>query len=444
MTTLPQLATILQNLFDDQARQLGRSCGLCRRRRKFDPMLLLKMLIFTVLKFPRPKLKNYLSIAAQLGLAITTRAVTKRFTPELIAFLRQALRHLLQTAVAAVRVDAPLLAKFTAVFVGDSTTITLPEPYASEFPGCGGKSGSGRAALKLQVVWELCAGTLTWLGIEPGRRSDAKSPAVEATPPAGSLSIWDLGYFSLKRFQAWTTAGAYWISRFQPGTVVVDAAGKPWNLGPWLREHLGHGGFVDVAIRLGSEQRVACRLIAFAAPPEVAARRRQKAYEKAQKSGRTPTAEHLEWCDWTVFVTNCPESLLSRQEVVVLYRTRWQIELLFKVWKSNNGLAWRGSTQCPVRAMVEFWSKLIGVLVQHWLLVTMTWGEHRRSLMRAAEELREWLTVLIEALNDHERLTARLTQLQSVLLATARVDRRKKKPSWFQLLEDPRLLDYTC
>jgi hypothetical protein len=58
----------------------------------------------------------------------------------------------------------------------------------------------------------------------------------------------------------------------------------------------------------------------------VADRRRQKAYERAQKHGRAPSPEQLAWCDWTLLMTNCPTELLTWKEVVVLYRARWQIE----------------------------------------------------------------------------------------------------------------------
>lgn len=443
MSTIPQVAEALQSVFDSDVAEIGRRTGLIQRLRKFSAVLLLKVFVFTLLKYPRPKTKNYVSIALQMGLRITERAVEKRFTPQLVAFLRQVIPRVLEKVVAARLVDTPLLKKFTAVIIGDSSTVGLPAECAAEFPGCGGTSNSGKAALKIQVAWNLCTGKLTRFLIEAGRRSDAKSAAIEDIPPVGSLSIWDLGYFCLKRFQAWTAKGAYWISRLQPGTVVLDPNGGSWNLRERLRKHLWEGP-LDIMVLLGSEQRVPSRLIALRAPQEVAARRRQNAYRKAQKSGRTPTAEHLEWCNWTIFVTNCSPDLLTWQEVVVLYRSRWQIELLFKLWKSHNGLATHAENRSVVWQMAEFWVKLMAVMIQHWLLLTTTWLDHRRSLMRAAAVLRDWLILLMDALDDCDRLAHVLTRMQEAIAATARINIRTKKPSWFQLLENPLLLEYTC
>ena len=208
MSSIPHVATTLQTVLGPDLEPIGRRTGLIQRLRKFSAEILLKMLVFTLLKCPNPKTKNYVSSAAQLGLIITERAVKKRFTPQLVTFLRTVLERLMQHMVASTPVDTPLLAKFTSVRVGDSTTVTLPADCAREFPGCGGKSGSGTASLKIQVLWDLTTGRLLKVLLEPGRHSDAKSAAVEETPPAGSLSLWDLGYFCLKRFRRWTAAGA--------------------------------------------------------------------------------------------------------------------------------------------------------------------------------------------------------------------------------------------
>ena len=149
--------------------------------------------------------------------------------------------------------------------------------------------------------------------------SDATNPIAQEVAPAGSLSLFDLGYFCLDRFQNLTRAGAFWISRLQHGTSVFDAQGQPLALLQYLRQQTGSGP-IDVSVLLGVSHRLPCRLIALRVPQEVADRRRQKAYVKAQKHGRVPSREYLEWQDWTIFVTNCEPELLTWEAVVVLYR----------------------------------------------------------------------------------------------------------------------------
>ncbi len=180
--------------------------------------------------------------------------------------------------------------------------------------------------MKIHLLWDFLTGSILQLRITPGRASDATNPIAQEVAPAGSLSLFDLGYFCLDRFQNLTRAGAFWISRLQHGTSVFDAQGQPLALLQYLRQQTGSGP-IDVSVLLGVSHRLPCRLIALRVPQEVADRRRQKAYVKAQKHGRVPSREYLEWQDWTIFVTNCEPELLTWEAVVVLYRARWQISV---------------------------------------------------------------------------------------------------------------------
>jgi Transposase DDE domain len=278
--------------------------------------------------------------------------------------------------------------------------------------------------------------------LEPGRRSDAKSVLLQGPVPAGSLSIFDLGYFSVDRFAELNKGRAFWLSRWQQGTAIFSPDGRPLDLLQFVGQHPGHWP-IDLPILLGVEQRMACRLIVLRVPQEVAARRRQAALEKARKHGRTASAEQLAWCDWTIYLTNCPAELLTWKEIVVLYRARWQIELLFKLWKSHSQLDKHEATRPAEWRMAVLLAKLIGVILQHWLLVSLAWSDPRRSLWKAAKVLREWVEILVESLEDLDRLTDVLRRLGAAIEAIAKVKLRGKHPSSFQLLGNPELLDYT-
>jgi hypothetical protein len=237
-------------------------------------------------------------------------------------------------------------------------------------------------------------------------------------------------------------ADAYWISRLQHGTNVFDAAGKSLDLLALLRTR-GENGLVDIAVLLGEKERIACRLIAVRVPEEAASRRRQRIREKARDHGREPSQEYLELQGWTIFITNCDEVLLTWKEVVVLYRARWQIELLFKLWKSHNHIAQLETGVSPQRQMAVLYAKLIGVVVQHWILLSVAWNDIQRSLRKAAAVLRDWIVLLLADLDDEKSLCGLLGRLGAAIAKTARITRRRKRPSLFQLLDNPELLEYT-
>lgn len=444
MNIIGQVARALQSALGETLDDIGRRTKVIVRKRKFSGASLLKMVVLTLLKSPSPTIDRFVATAAQLGVTVTPQAVEKRFTEALIPFLREALEHILSHVIAADPVAIPLLRRFTAVELADSSTITLPDEYADEFPGCGGKTGSGKAAVRIQTRWELLTGELKRLLVEPGRRSDGQSPEAEGPIRRGALYIRDLGYFSLDWFARLSAAGAYWISRWQPGTAVFDGDGRLLELLEYVRRRHPGDRPLDMPILLGMTERLACRLIVLRVPPEMANRRRQKAYEKAQKHGRVPTAEHLAWCGWTVFLTNDSVEELTWKEVVVLYRARWQIELMFKIWKSHGHLAASREAWTSVERMAMFWGKLIAVVLQHWLLLTSTWSDPRRSHWKAARLLREWIVSLTAALDDLDHLVEILGQMASTIDAAAQQKKQKKHPSAFQLLLDSELLEWTC
>jgi len=440
MRIVTQVVRLLQGLLGESMDVLARDTGCVKRERAFTGSTLLASLVLTVLRNPKAKTRDYQSTAAQLGVDVTEQAIMQRFTPDLVKFLKPVLHRVLSHVLTA---DAPpieLLERFTQVTIGDSTTVALPDQYADQFPGCGGTHGSGKAAIKIQVLWDLRHGRLQVL-LEPGRASDARSPITEVPLPKGSLSIFDLGYFSLERFQRVEQAGSYWLSRLQHGTTVYDAKGNAVVLQKFLAKH-AKSGIVDMRVQLG-EKRQPCRLLAVHVKAEVAARRRRKIREKARDHGREPSQEYLDLQEWTIFVTNCPASLLTWKEVVVLYRARWQIERLFKLWKSYNCLADRDLDATAARQLAYVYIRLIAVIVQHGLLLMAVWLDGERSLWRAAASLRAWIGQLIAVIDDAAKLKRVLNRQRQALAKSAHVNRRRKHPSCFQLLNNPELLEYT-
>jgi IS4 transposase len=429
------------------AEQAAQESEVIQRQRKFSAVTLSRCFVFGFLSRPNASDEDLAQMAGACGVEVTPQAVEQRYTPQLVAFLEALFRRAIQCVVSSEESLAPLLERFGKVLVLDSTTISLPAEMSSRFPGCGGSYGSGQAAMKLQVEWDLCRGAFQAMAIEPGRDCDYKTSLQQTPLPPGSLRIADLGYFDTKVFQQYSRDGVFWLSRLQFGTSVFPADErtltnnyKPRQLLKWLAEQ--SKSIIDQPIRLGTELQVPCRLLAWRVPTEVADRRRQKLIVEARrKSGRTPSAERLAWCDWTILVTNVPADQLTPLEAAVLYRARWQVELLFKRWKSQ-GLVAQLSGATVERQLVRLWSRLLAVLIQHWLVLTSVWGDPRHSLMKASEGIRRYATMLAATVPSTRQFTDILALLRRTIRVTARQNKRRY-PSTFQLLNDPTLLDYS-
>lgn len=129
---------------------------------------------------------------------------------------------------------------------------------------------------------------------------------------------------------------------------------------------------IDQPVLLGarSQHRIPCRLVAIQLPQEVADRRRQKSKETAKRRGVTLSKEYLQLHDWLLYVTNVPPSMLTPQQVAHLYRVRWQIELIFKLWKSFCGMRSVADLR-PQRILSELYARLIGVVLTHFLIAPL-------------------------------------------------------------------------
>ena len=153
-------------------------------------------------------------------------------------------------------------------------------------------------------------------------------------PPAGRVvAPGDLGYWSLDVLQDLLAQQAFWLSRLQSSPSVWEPTGQRWDLVALLE--VQYTAQVDLPIHGGAMHHLPAGLVTVRAPQEVADQRRRRLRADARHKGRGVRATRLALVVWTIFVTNVRLELLSLQEVLVLARTRWQIELLFNLRKSH-------------------------------------------------------------------------------------------------------------
>jgi hypothetical protein len=429
MATIPEVATAMRAVLTAAADGAARATGFVRRRSKLTGAGFAQTLVFGWLGDPDATLAGLSQTAAALGVRISPQGLDQRFTPAAAACLGRTLEAAVGTVVAADPVAVPLLARFSGVYVQDSTVVGLPAALAGAWPGCGNGDGPG-AAVKLQARLDLRGGGLSGPLPHAGRDHDRAAPR-HPPLPAGALRLADLGYYSLEEFRALGAAGAYWLSRLQVQAAVFDAAGRRREVLALLAATGAPA--VDLPVRLGVDERLPARLLAVRVPPEVAAERRRKLRAEARRRGQMVSARRLAWADWTILVTNVPPELLTLPEALVLARARWQIELLFKLWKSHGRIdAWRSAK--PDRILCELYAKLLAMVLQHWLLLVSCWRYPDRSLTKAARTVRALALHLAAASHAPARLRAAIATLQRCLAAGARINKRRAAPHTYQLL----------
>jgi Transposase DDE domain len=434
---LSTLARALQTLFGEDAEHAARLCGFVRRRRKLTGPAFARAVVFGWLHDPAASLADLAELAGHLGAAVTASALDQRFGPKAAAFLQALLGRAMGHACAARPGDRTLLDRFSGVYVDDSTAVGLPAALAGLAPGCGGRRGP-TAALKVPLRLELRSGALEVSDLQPGRACDLAGPLPHAPLPAGSLRLADLGYYSLEALREYDAQGVYVVSRLPARTALFDGQGRRWRLHEFLSAQ--PGGRVDAWVEVGARKRVRLRLAAWRVPEAVEERRRLRLERRAQRSGRPASAAQRALCGWTVLVSNAPAEVLGLAELCVLARVRWQVELLFKLWKGQGRLD-KSAGRRPYRVLCELLAKLLGLVVQHWALLTAG-PPLPRSQHRCAKRVRAAAEALAEALGDLAALERALARLRRRRLRVAGKQRRRGKPAAFQLVENPYDLEF--
>ena len=325
----------------------------------------------------------------------------------------------------------------------DSTGFALPPKMAKSFPGCGGsgRSKGNEAAIKLQTELELCSGALCCVQAEPGRSPDQGTSRQSVFPRRGGLRIADLGYFSVAVLRQITAVGAHFISRMQFQTRIEFQGDWVPVIDFLVCQAKSNIRVIDQPIKIGRSEQLACRLIAWRVPPEIAACRRKKLRAACRKRGQQPSRRALSACDWNFLVTDLQPEELSLNEAIVLYRSRWQIELLFKRWKSYCRIDLMDG-RTDERSMTRFWIRMCAATIQHYMVVACCWQNDKvPSFAKVALKLRDHVEELCTALPSRRTLERLLEKIQRKSLKSCQRTKRKKT-AWIELIRHPELLDY--
>lgn len=435
------LIRAIQEVLGPDADRLAAEHGLSRRPGKLAGGVFARVLVLSFLRQPQATLDEMAQTAALVAEPVSPQAVDQRFTPQAAAHLKACLEAAVARVLPAEDAAATkLFDRFTEVCLQDSTTIQLPNEFESHYRGCGGSAPTvAKSALKFQVRFELKRGSLCGFRIEPGRAADVATPLQTQALVAGSLHLRDLGYFDLSVFRTIASARAYFLSRLHQPIVVFDAAGQRLELAKWLASQ--RKSVVEADVTVGLAERMPCRMIAVCVPPEVQRQRRKELRRQASKKGYRPSPQRIALCGWNVYITNLPPTLLTAAEAMALIRLRWQIELLFKQWKSVGGLD-ESRSQQPDRILAELFAKMLALVIQHWILTRSCWRFANRSLVRASRAVRCLAGAMAASWRDASRLAEILDRIARSLERTGRVERHRKHPAAFQVIDNPNQYGY--
>lgn len=436
MKTITQISKALQRIFGTKADELARETGFVQREVKITGSNFAQTLVFGFLDNPKMSYREMSQAGVLSGLQITAQGLEQRFSARSAKFMQAVLGEAVSQMVrTSSDIQVDLLNRFSAIHIQDGSVIGLCDECVGLWQGVRSKDKKGCSALKLHVSLEYKTGQVSGPVLANGREHDQKSPFFEQVLKPGELRITDLGFFKLEHLEKDAQAGGFWIIRYKHG-VIVYTNDKELDLLPFLRKH--DCAQVDVPVQLGQTHRLPCRLIAIRVDEKIAAQRKRKLREYASKKHVTLSAERLQLAHWTLILTNAPQALLSLVEVYALLRLRWQIELLFRLWKTHT-LIDESESRNAWRILTELYAKLIAVLIQHWIILASVWLTPEKSMVQASLSIRKFSVLLHLSLKDKANLSTAIATIVTFLQSVPALLKRKKRPSTIQILRNPHL-----
>ena len=316
--------------------------GFCKRGSKFTPQMFIDILLYNASSDANKSL-NQLTIEAldEHGIHVSRQGIDKKFNEHSVAFIKAVFEKNLTTQIKSQDFNVGWLEHFEQVRIKDGTRFDIPEPLFPYMPGFGGSASKAGACI--QYEFDIKSGKILDLTITPANRqdvTDSKETIGDVTQ--GVLVLRDLGYFTLSNIQKIIENKAFVISRLDPKTLVSELKdGKYIELDfEGLYDYMKKNslGRMEKQVYIGKTMLIPIRMVIELMPEEVYQKRIRSVNKGNKKKGYHTSDRYKIKARFNLFITNVPSDKLPGLAISGLYKIRWQIELIFKIWKSTFGI----------------------------------------------------------------------------------------------------------
>jgi len=274
--------------------------------------------------------------ATVIGLKIVKQSINDRFNKEAVLFVMEILREVLERQLSKV-IFPEFLPQFNQVCIKDSTRFKVDKRLCEHFNETGSRKGNAKAWVCIQYEYDLRSGKILDLSVTSGTRNDA-ADARESKERINKtdLVLRDLGYYNLSILMSFAQKGAFFISRLNTSTLIFEP-GKTESLD--FKKLYGHMKKhkltrLEKQVIVSKKDQAGLRLITEMVSEQVYQERIKKINNYNKRKGWNTTEDYKARCRFNLFITNISPDEINFDEVLLLYRLRWQVELMFKNWKS--------------------------------------------------------------------------------------------------------------
>jgi hypothetical protein len=316
----------------EEIRSLAIDTGFCTRKSKLSAEVFFDLLFYASSQSHNSSLESLVShLYSTYSIDIRKQSLDERFTEKTVKFVKTVLIRLIDEQFSEFLISEDFMNDYNYVRIKDSTTFKAPDNLSEHYSGNGG----GLAGITIQFEFDLKTGKFLDLTITEASRNDqTDSNETIGDICKNDLILRDMGYFSIEILKTINKKEAFYLFKLPARTTVYDDKGVEID---FKKLHISMTknkiDKLDKQVFIGKE-KYPCRLLIGHVPPSVYQERVRRKHKEEKKRGRKSKEETFLRLHFNIFVTNADNEKLPAEKIMPLYRFRWQIELMFKNWKS--------------------------------------------------------------------------------------------------------------
>lgn len=270
----------------------------------------------------------------QFDIDISKEGLHKRFTSSGVKFMKSLVKEQLSGQFNNLKQDS-LSTHFPSIIIKDSSKFSLPTTYGEYYPGFGNFSKKN-GVMNLQYEYDLINGDWKDIRLTNIKTNDQKdsNQTIDSIIP-GSLYLRDLGYVTITYLKGIEENDAFFLNRLPPQAdlYTLEQETLDWES---IHKKFSKTGIntLDTEVLIYKNEKFPCRLIIEKLPEQEYKNRLKKAENTAKSRGVGISKMHKIRCRYNAFITNVNREILPVEKIRKTYYLRWQIELVFKTWKS--------------------------------------------------------------------------------------------------------------